>query len=312
MGAYDVVTHSTESDWLAARTTGIGASEMPAVLGVSPWNSALELYAEKIGAAPREDLSESEIVQWGHRLEPVIVTAYVERSGRWAERDGHLLRSTEHPWALCTLDARTCEPPRDQAAPWPLEVKTTSAYRADDWVDGPPDVYLVQIQHQMLVTGAELATIACLIGGQRLVWCDVPRDEQLIRKIVYHGALFWERVQRREAPDPTGPGAAKVLRSLYPIDDGRCVELATDLLDTVDELEALKAEQKRLDSAREALEAKLMGAMGEAERGVFAAVPGLAITWKTQERAAYTVPAGTRRPLLISKQRHLKKQLKAG
>ena len=61
----------------------------------------------------------------------------------------------------------------------------------------------------MLVTGAPKATIACLLGGQRLVWCDVERDEETIRRIIYHGERFWRAVQERTPPAPDGTESAK-------------------------------------------------------------------------------------------------------
>ncbi len=79
---YDVVCDVSDRDaWLESRTDGIGASEIAAVLGESPWMSPLALYASKIGAYER-DLSDSEPVYWGTKLEGAIVEAYSERTGR--------------------------------------------------------------------------------------------------------------------------------------------------------------------------------------------------------------------------------------
>lgn len=296
---YDVVTHSSEADWLDARKTGIGASEMSAVLGLNPWKSALELYAEKTGAIEPEDLSNVEAVEMGLLLEPVIIARYRSKSGRWADRDGHLLRSREHPWATCTLDGRTAETEMALEDARPLEVKTTSAFRSEDWLDGPPEPYRVQVQHQLLVTGADVATIACLIGGQKLAWCDVPRDETLIRKIIFHGQMFWERVQQRTPPDADGPGAQRALRGIYPVDDGQTIELPRELLDVLDELDNVKTETKAQEAKRAALEARIQQAMGNASRGII--LGGATVTWKSQTRKATSLPETTFRVLRISR-----------
>jgi len=296
---YDIVTHSSQADWHAARLTGLGASEMATVLGLNPYRSALQLYAEKVGAIEPEDLSDREAVQMGILLEPFVIDRYRERSGRWAERDGHLLRSREHAWATCTLDGKTIEGEPEPEKAWPLEVKTTGAFRAEDWVDGPPDVYMVQIQHQMMVVGTEKATIACLIGGQKLVWCDVPRDEQMIRKIIFHGQIFWERVQQKSPPPADGPGARDALRNLYPVDDGNTVELPRALLDVIDELDEVKAAEKEAGAKRAALEARIQEAMGNASRGII--LGGATVTWKQQVRKAAMMPESRFRVLRISR-----------
>lgn len=296
---YDIVTHSSQADWTEARKTGIGASEMSAVLGLNPWKSALELYAEKTGAIEPEDLSNVEAVEMGLLLEPVVIARYRSKSGRWADRDGHLLRSREHPWATATLDGRTAETEMALEDARPLEVKTTSAFRSEDWLDGPPEPYRVQVMHQMLVTGADVATIACLIGGQKLAWADVPRDEQLIRKIIFHGQVFWERVQQRTPPPVDGPGARDALKTIYPADNGQTIELPRSLLDVIDELESVKDEAKETDKKRAALEARIQEAMGSASRGII--LGGATVTWRTQTRKASTLPEASFRVLRISR-----------
>ena len=50
--------------------------------------------------AGKDDLRDIEAVQWGHKLEPVIIEAYQERTDRPVRRDGRLLRSRQYPWAL--------------------------------------------------------------------------------------------------------------------------------------------------------------------------------------------------------------------
>lgn len=265
---------------------------MAAVLGISPWRSAVELFAEKTGALERDDRQDDEWLEWGLRLEPVIMTAFAQRTGRPIRKSGELLRSLEHDWALSTLDGWTGESVPD----WPLEVKTTAAYGADEWTDGPPEHYVVQVQHQMLVTGTDRATIACLIGGQRMVWCDVERDEAMIRKIVHHGREFWDRVTRGVPPEPDGSqSAANGLTALYRQDDGSTVALPPELMEDADALADYKASRKAIDSNVLGIENRIKAALGTAKRGVLP--NGHAFSWSTEHRAAYTVEASTRRVL---------------
>lgn len=286
---------AARADWLRMRRTGIGASEIASVLGESPWMSPLELYADKIGKYER-DLSDSEPVYWGQKLEAPIIEAYAERTGRGTRKAGLLLRSSVHPWAMCTLDGETWEPESEGDA-WPFEVKNTSSFKADEWENGPPEHYYLQVQHQLLVTGAQKGTIAALIGGQRMVWSDVPRDEQAIRKIVYHGSRFWERVMRRDMPTPDGTeGARRALQALFPDGSGTVV-LPHSAIDAADELERLKAEIKERQRHVDQIENTIRAAIGDAEVGMM--TDRRSFSWKLQHRKECVVKASSFRVLRL-------------
>lgn len=293
-GTYEVIGKATDKDWLERRRSGIGASEIGCVLGVSSFMSPYQLWAEKTGLREARDFSDNEPIEWGKRLEPLIVAAYGERSGRPVQPSGELLRSREHRWALCTLDART----GIEAPEWPLEIKTTSAFKAEDWVDGPPDIYNAQIHAQMLVCGAQRATIAVLLGGQRLLWSDVERDERLVRKIIHHGAEFWRRVEERDPPEVDGSdGTARALAELFAEDDGGAIELPAELREVVDELDTLRKEAVARDKRKKLLENRLKASLGRASVGVFPG--GLSVSLKKQTRKAQQIAEASFRVLRI-------------
>lgn len=259
--------------WLRARRTGIGASEIAAVLGESRWGDAGTIYARKV--ARPDDEESREWQEWGLRLEQVIADAYASPryAGRAVERDGRLLRSREHPWALCTLDAWTWLD--DMSIP--LELKTDRWGR--EWDDGPPVEYLWQLQHQMLVTGAERASIAVLVGGSQLAWCDVAREETMIARIIRAGERFWHQVVVREMPETRDHDA---LGSVFAeAERGRVVELegAEWVIADAKRCEALavvsvaKAEASRID-------ADIKRAMGRAE--VARLDDGTEYTWRAR------------------------------
>lgn len=286
-----------EQEWLATRSQGVGASEIGAIIGMDHRSSPLKLFYEKTGAVEPDDLGEIEAIKWGHRLEAVIAQAFEEETGRpvvrGRERKYSVLQSQAHPWALASLDFWTGE----GGELWPLEIKNVNAFRAEDWVDGTPEYYLAQLQQQMLVTGAKRGTSAALIGGNRLIWCDIDRDEALIRKITFHGSLFWERIKQNTPPEPDGSEATlAVLKKLHPQDDGNTIELPMALAETVDEWRQVKGEIKVLEARETLLGNRLRAALGDAQNGVFPT--GDRVSWKTQQVKEHTVKAGSKRPLL--------------
>jgi putative phage-type endonuclease len=261
--------------WLRARRTGIGASEIAAILGESRWGDAGTVYARKV-ALP--DDAEGEWLEWGLRLEPVILEAYssARYAGRYATRDGRLLRSREHPWALCTLDAWTALDGMLDAL-IPLELKTDRWGR--EWDDGPPVEYLWQLQHQMLVTGAARASIAVLVGGSQLAWCDVAREETMIARIIRAGERFWRQVEAREMPETRDHAALGAV--FAEADRGRVVEL--------EGVEWAARDAKRCEAAavastataeKSAIDAEIKRAMGRAE--VARLDDGTEYTWQAR------------------------------
>ena len=243
--------------WLLARSTGIGASECAMVMGESRWGDAARVYASKLGLAPELD---GEWLEWGLRLEPVVIEAYSSPryAGRVTERDGRLLRSRRWPWLLTTLDAWTVAP---GVGLIPLEIKAGRASEADDWAEGPPRHYEWQLQHQMAVTGTPHASIACLLGGSRLVWCDVERDDIAIRRLVRATRELWTRVLEERPPESLDTESTALL---YPRDDGSHIDLAGRYIDLDFERCELSQIVSRCMRRRDQIDGEIQSAMGRA------------------------------------------------
>ena len=292
-----VCSSDNEVEWLASRMTGLGASEAAGVCGESQWDSPYAIWARKIGAVP-DTGDEKECMRWGHLLEPVILHEYQRRTGRTVRPSGMLLRSVAYPWALATLDGET----RGDNEPWfhPLEIKTTNSYNADAWKDGPPRANYLQIQQQMLVTGAATATTACLIGGQRFVWADIERDEVAIAKIVARGTELWQHVIDRTPPEVDGSEAtSEALSAMFSAANDDVVSLAADLLDIADELEQEKAATKARKARIDELENRIKAALGRATRGILP--DGRGFTYGTTNRAGFFVQPTSFRVLRATK-----------
>lgn len=289
-----VTTSANRDEWLLARRQGLGASDVPSVLGVG-FRTPAEVWAEKAGKVEPDDLSEIERIEWGNRLEPLVIAAYSEAryAGRRVERAGELLRSRIHPWALATLDAVAFHPEFG----WiPLEVKTTSAFNADDWAEGPPEAYFLQVQAQLLVTGAPCASIACLIGGQRLVWCDILRDEVTIARIVAVCGRFWGHVEAGQIVEPdSSPEWASIFGAVAPELAGKVEVLSDDDRALVAEFVEAKAARKSAEEREQAAKNALLWRIGDAEEARFP--DGQGFTYRTQTRGEHVVKASTFRVL---------------
>lgn len=291
-GPFEELCDSGDRDrWLAMRRSGIGASEAAVIVGEHSRLNLAHLVAEKRGLLPQTD-DTREFLEWGLRLEPVMIEAYSSSryAGRKARKAGKLLRSTEHPWALATLDAWTLHP---QHGLIPLELKSTDWAR-DAWEYGTPPDYWWQAQHQALVTGAPCVSVACMLGPHKLVWEDVPRDEAAIRRLTVHGPDVWALV--RSDREPPGPYDDVTFKALWPSDDGTTIELDERFGAMDEERESLKQGVKLATTRLDEIDAELRAALKGATEGV---LPNGRVRYslKTQTRKEHVVKASEFRVL---------------
>ena len=153
--------------WLNERRGHLQASDAAAIDGCSPWRTAAELYDEKLGLAPAEDISGKPYVRYGIEMEPIARQAFMLDvpyfSLEYHQYD--ILVSKRHSFMGATLDGELTV--KDPANPWGFPVGTKGIYegktgswmRASDlyaW-DGTetfiPAHYYLQCLHQLSVTG---------------------------------------------------------------------------------------------------------------------------------------------------------------
>jgi putative phage-type endonuclease len=264
------------------RTTGLGASEAACAIGIDPYKSRLQLWGEKTGQLEEPNLDEVEAVLWGLHLQPKIAEVYAGRTGRSIRqnRADCARRHKEHGWMFATPDAVQ----RENGGPLGLlEIKTTNAYKLDEWADEPPLPYQVQLMHQMAVTGHSWGTICVLVGGQKLIWHDMPRNDKFINILIDHEREFWGLVETQTPPPVDGSEAtAQALKRLYAADNGESVLLPEEAVEWDSRLQALKATQKEIEAQRREMENKLKAAIGDYTFGVLP--DGSRYKWAKRER----------------------------
>jgi len=261
MAAVELVKTNTltRDEWLRARKKGIGGSDIAAIAGLSPWRSPMAVYLEKIGEIP--DQEETEAMYWGTKLEDIVAKEFTLRTGMKVQRVNAILQHPENPWMLANIDRRIVGKKAG------LECKTTSAYGKDQWEDDKvPDIYMLQCQWYMAVTGYESWWIAVLIGGNTFIYKEIKRDEDIIAYITKIGRDFWTLVENRTPPAIDGSdSSAEVLSILYPAE--QAVEKEIVLPDTaqslIDEYNQAQEMEKVWKEAKEAAANKLKSLLGE-------------------------------------------------
>ncbi|ECX5805918.1 hypothetical protein F3348_14225, partial [Listeria monocytogenes] len=192
------------TQWLLTRRLGIGGSDAGIIMGLNQYKTAFELWLDKTDQV-LPDESAGEAAYWGNQMEEVVAKEFEKRTGKKVRRSNMMYQHPEHDFMLANVDRFVVG---EDAI---LECKTASAYLAKEWeADEVPATYLVQIQHYLAVTGKSKAYVAVLIGGNKFIWKEIKRDDELINQIIAFELDFWEtNVKGYVAPALDGSSAAE-------------------------------------------------------------------------------------------------------
>ncbi|HVZ88051.1 MAG TPA: YqaJ viral recombinase family protein [Polyangia bacterium] len=295
-----LLDYGSRDAWLAARNTGVGASESAALFGLSPWDTAFSLWTKKTGRVEPDEI-EGEWVAWGNLLEEPIARRYEQKTGRrlWQGGPYCVAQHPEIPFMRATPDRFVIDAP-DRRGDGLLQIKNTNAFKGHDWDDGVPDYIQVQVQHEMACTGRAWASVAVLIGGAEFRSFDIERDESFIGELEEQVRGFWVYVERDEPPPIDGSiRTLEAIKKLHPKDSGATVPLPPEATDWWEELASIRAMEARIRKAKPAVEAKLFGAIGDATYGTLP--DGRVLSLKTTSRDGYEVQPTTYRSLRLEK-----------
>jgi putative phage-type endonuclease len=296
------IMDSDRDAWLDARHTMLTASDVAAVLGHDHRKDALAVYAEKITPrGPREEIGIDDPRFWGSALEQPILRAVSDYYGWGYQKGGALLRSRSAPWLGATLDAEVCID-----GVWvDLEGKTTRVGK--EWSEEEENIpvhIILQVQSQLLVTGAPYAVVFALLYGSTPCRVHMQPNLDLHALIREETEAFMARLRTLDPPPPGATSAsARALARLHPVDDGSVVNLPPEALEWSRELREIAAQQKLLESRELQLKNLIKSSIGDAQFGVLPdAVEGKRFwRWKTQERAGHVVAPSSSRVLLAMK-----------
>lgn len=272
--------------WLERRRSGIGGSDMAAILGISPWKSPLNVWLDKTETGTPVDLPTVRM-RVGTALEPLAAEMYEEQTGRKVRRCNALLHK-EGTHLVGNVD-RLCYT-QDGKLPWSrklgvvtdlaLEIKTSSDLQ--EW-DDVPDHYKAQALHYMnlmpSVKAFDFPVLFIAKGTFRIY--TVERDEDTIRDMESAAEAFWrDYVETRTPPPATNEDDAN---AIWPRHAEGKVAVADERIEhAVESLRHIAAEKKALDQKESEVKLLVQEAMQDAEAIVLPDGRKLA-TWKTSK-----------------------------
>lgn len=327
---YNLLEYPTFDEWLAGRDRGLGSTDAPTLLGLTPWKSPLALYHEKRVGLGLSDLDlkrgpkYAELAKWGKDCEDLVAARYQIATGRpIIKPPAHTV--AEHktiPWMRASVDRYATvvntTPVPVPANSWPIvaaekwdsetivvELKWAHFMSKSKWLDTdsgfeePPLEYVVQVQHQLAVTGKPWASIAVVIGGVMFKYADIKRDDEFIGNLIVKEEQFWRDVHAGNEPPADGHAdTTALLKQMYPSSvAGKAIELPPAAIEWHETLTSIKAQIKLLEADETRIANLVKQAMGDAELGTLR--NGKGFRWKSSPRKAYTVAATTQRPLTL-------------
>ena len=181
--------------WLDWRKKGVGGSDAPIVMGLSPWSTEYELWEEKTGLVVRDQEAMKFITDKGHRLEPKARALYEIETGIICPPQ--LVQRADNETHRASLDGRNAELKKT------VEIKFVGA--GEKWemalAGEIPDYYMAQMQWQLYCSGDETNDyVAYNEAENKIAIITVKPDLKFIKKMVKKVDSFWKKVVENKEP----------------------------------------------------------------------------------------------------------------
>lgn len=258
----------------------IGGSDVAAILGISKWKTAYQLWLEKTGQAEDEPINEQRerVFARGKRLEPVVLDMLAEETGIEITARNQRYKDSELPFMACEIDAETGDTN--------IEIKTVHPFAAKDWgdegTDEIPVYYTAQVMHGLAITQRKECIVAALIGADDLRIHRVEYDAEAAEMIRNKVRWFWtDCVLGGVAPEPV---SLDDVRRMFARDIGTEINATVEVRDAVLRLKGISEQIKALDSEADELKTRVQAYMEDA--AVLTWDGKNLATWKTQKRSA--------------------------
>lgn len=240
--------------FLTDRKLGIGGSDVGAIIGVSPFKTALDVYNDKISEVVVEEYSED--MARGNRAEKYVLEEYAEREGVELVTELETVLHPDYPFMRGNLDAKI----KDQNVV--VEAKSTKAPMSM-WDAGIPEYYKAQVAYYAILTNADRVDIAVLFSGWQYgcytYWRDADYEEYILKSVID----FWKN--HVEARIPPAPQSQEEIQQVYAdIDEEMVIKADKHIKHVVEEYEEVADQIKVLEKEKSSLKNTIQIYMGEA------------------------------------------------
>lgn len=222
-------------EWHAARASGIGGSEIAAVIGLSPWESRYSLYWRKKNRL--RPVEETDPMKWGTLIEPVVYQEYEANHLRRGQTmtTGATFAHIDKPWQIANPDGLIWSSNGELEDG--VEIKVPGTDHTETWgpdgSDRIPIYYRCQIAWYCSVLGLKSMVLRALIGGNDPRSYRIKPSQADMDYLVREGRAFLDDIENDVLPNLDSHTATyRAVRELHPdIDRTQIIDVDTDFAD---------------------------------------------------------------------------------
>lgn len=287
------------------RRSYIGASDIPVILGLSPFKSPFRLAQEKLALVAPEP--ENWFMRRGKYMEPIIRAEHADATGKQINARTITFEHAKYPFIRCHLDGHYVGDSRGSGL---FEAKTAGYWMglSEEWgEDGTlefPLPYHGQNQGALAIINSSLSLRSRWGWGELVAWIDgvgkraypIVPDLRVQDVAIERCVKFWEALQsgNLDVLDRTTDDVKK----LFPHSEearieaqGGIAEDARIVGELLDRKAAANAEIRAVEKELDPIQARVMHYMGTCDTLCIDGAPVL--KWKEQSRDGYTVKPTT-------------------
>lgn len=268
----------------AMRRLGIGASDIPAICGLSANRGPLGVYRSKVEGW---DEPSTEQMEFGHRFEDMAVKWFEDLTGLGVVDRQRSVEHRVHPWRRATIDGEVVPetPPRQEWAIWTvpesLGVLEIKSFNVVEDGDVKADV-LAQVLWQLHVRQLPQAWVFGLVGhAPQIRQVHLADNADNLAWIIEQAERFWfDHVVAGVPPAPTR--ADLPMLEGTPAAEDTTIEVADEVAGWWAERCEIAARVKADEARKDELDALIRNAIGSATTATVAGIPILTASTTTR------------------------------
>jgi len=260
-------------DFALLRAKSLGGSDIGAILGLSKYRSAVDVWMEKTGKEVA--MKDSLPLRFGQFAEEFVATEYSLATGaqlathaaavvhpQYIYMHGHIDRFILNDNVpLIDSDGKI-------TASRILECKTANPFAQSDWgeagSDQVPLSYLVQCVWYMMLTNIDRTDLAVLFGNADFRIYEITRDLELEDMVLERAVSFWENHVLQDTPPlATSESDYKTLFGRSTV--SKSVEAPQETCELIKKLKSLNEQVEQYESEISQIKQNIMGQMQDAE-----------------------------------------------
>jgi putative phage-type endonuclease len=260
-------------DFALLRAKSLGGSDIGAVLGLSKYRSAVDVWMEKTGKEMA--VKDSLPLRFGQFAEEFLASEYALATG--LSLASHVAAVIHHEYQYMhghidrfVLNGDTPLIGEDGSitASRILECKTANPFAQSEWgeagSDQVPLSYLVQCVWYMMLTNIDRTDLAVLFGNADFRIYEITRDLELEQMVMERAIIFWEDHVLKDIPPPAASESDyKTLFGKSTV--SKSVEAPAQTCELIKKLKSLNQQVNRYEAEISQIKQSIMGQMQDAE-----------------------------------------------